>query len=277
MEVQMGCMSSKSRTAHSPCISIRTSRIFLACLLFLLLISTLVAATEYTVRPCLNKEPGVSVAGEEVRELEVKTMPYWMFLLWLASMQIAPATEILFSARFLYVLGGYRRIYQSNVLKNTNRDRIYGFISSNPGTYPNEIIKETGLNKGVVEYHLGMLEGQNMIIPYKTRGKIHYFLNESTYGEKEKVALAALKNDKHRRIISEILNCEQITHETLAEKIGVSAPTINWHIRHLKEEGIVRADANGRYTEYSIDPLFVGQFKNSSDNENHQSGYNNYK
>jgi predicted transcriptional regulator len=270
-------MSSESRTAHSTCISTKTARILLTCLLFLLLISTSVAATEYTIRPSLSKESGASVAGEEVRELEVKTMPYWMFLLWLISMQITPATEILFSVRFLYVLGGYRRIRRSNVLNNANRDQIYGFINSNPGTYPNEIVKETELNKGVVEYHLGMLENQNMIISYKTRGKIHYFLNESTYGENEKILLAALKNDKHKRIILEILNSEQITHETLAERIGVSAPTINWHIRHLKEEGIVRADANGRYTAYSIDPLFVGQFKNSSDNENHQSGYNNYK
>jgi predicted transcriptional regulator len=82
--------------------------------------------------------------------------------------------------------------------------------------------------------------------------EIRYFLNEGTYGEKEKAVLAALKNEKHRRIISEILNCDRITHETLAGKIGVSAPTINWHIRHLKEEGIVRADTNGRHTEYSI-------------------------
>jgi predicted transcriptional regulator len=201
----------------------------------------------------LNEEPGVSVAGEEVHELEVKTMPYWMFLLWMISMQITPTSEILFSARFLYVLGGYRRIHRSNVLKNTNRDRIYGFISSNPGTYPNEIIKETGLNRGVVEHHLKTLENQNMVVSLKVCGKSHYFLNESTYGEKEKVLLAALKNERHRRIILEILDCEQITHEILAGKIGVSAPTINWHIRHLKEEGIVSADMNGRYTAYSID------------------------
>ncbi len=211
------------------------------------------AATEYTVRPSLSKEPGTSVAGEEVRELEVIPIPYWLFLLWLISAQITPATEILFSARFLYVLGGYRRICRSNVLKNTNRNRIYGFISSNPGTYPNEIIKETGLNRGVVEHHLKTLENQNMVVARKVCGKSHYFLNESTYGEKEKVALAALKNDKHRKIILEILNCGQITHETLARRIGVSAPTINWHIRHLKEQGIVRAEKDGRYTIYSID------------------------
>jgi len=246
-------MSSKLRTIHSTCISTKAARTLLACLLFLLLISTSVAATEYTIRPSLSKEPGASVAGEEVRELEVKTMPYWMFLLWMISMQITPATEILFSVRFLYVLGGYRRIHRSNVLKNPNRDRIYGFINSNPGTYPSEIVKETELNKGVVEYHLGILEEQKMIVAYKSRGKIHYFLNESTYGEKERVLLAALKNERHRRIMLEILNCEQITHETLAGKIGVSAPTINWHIRHLEEEGIVRADADGRHTFYCVD------------------------
>ena len=243
----------ESRTTHSTCISTKAARILLACLLFLLLISTLAAATEYTIRPSLSKEPGASVAGEEVRELEVKTMPYWMFLLWMISMQITPTSEILFSARFLYVLGGYRRIYRSNVLKNTNRDRIYRFINSNPGTYPNEIIKETGLNRGVVEHHLKTLENQNMVVSRKVCGKSHYFLNESTYGEKEKVLLAALKNERHRRIVLEILNCEQITHKTLAGKIGVSAPTINWHIRHLKEEGIVSADMNGRHTSYCID------------------------
>jgi len=243
----------ESRTIHSTCISTKAARIPLACLLFLVLISTLVAATEYTVRPSLSKEPGASVAGEEVRELEVKTMPHWMFLLWLISMQITPATEILFSARFLYVLGGCRRICRSNVLKNTNRGQIYGFINSNPGTYPNEIIKETGLNRGVVGHHLKTLENQNMVESYKVCGKSHYFLNSGTYEEKEKVLLAELKNERRRRIISEILNYEQITHETLAGRVGVSAPTINWHIRHLKERGIVRADTNGRHTIYSVD------------------------
>ncbi|MCD4843197.1 MAG: winged helix-turn-helix transcriptional regulator, partial [Methanosarcinales archaeon] len=84
-------------------------------------------------------------------------------------------------------------------------------------------------------------------------GKSHYFLNESTYGKKEKVLLAALKNGRRRRIIIEILNCEQITNKTLAGKIGVSAPTINWHIGHLSEEGIVSTDMNGRHTSYCID------------------------
>ncbi|NJD53575.1 MAG: winged helix-turn-helix transcriptional regulator [Candidatus Methanoperedens sp.] len=61
-----------------------------------------------------------------------------------------------------------------------------------------------------------------------------------------------MKNDVHRRIILEMLNNPSINHKTLAEKIGVSGPTITQHIKYLKEQGIVKADTNGRYTIYSI-------------------------
>ena len=199
-------------------------------------------------------------------------LPLWVMILHITVMPV----ETLAPLKALTYLG-CKRIFGYNVLDHEVRLKIYNYIRKNPGVHYSDIANETNINRGTLRHHLMMLKKQNKVIPYKTRGRIHYFLNESTYGEKEKIAITALKNDKHKRIISEILDSGQITHETLAGKIGVSAPTINWHIRHLKEEGIVRADADGRHTEYSIDPLFVGQFKNSSDNENHQSGYNNYK
>ena len=199
-------------------------------------------------------------------------LPLWIILLHITGMPVETLAPLKALTYF-----GYKRLSGYNVLNHAIRLRIYDCIRKNPGVHYSDIANETGINRGTLRYHLAILKMQKVIVPYKSRGRIHYFLNESTYGEKEKAVLAALKNEKHRRIISEILNCGQITHEKLAGRIGVSAPTISWHIRHLKDEGIVRADTNGRHTEYSIDPLFVGQFKNSSDNENHQSGYNNYK
>ena len=132
-------------------------------------------------------------------------------------------------------------------------NKLYGFIKSCPGTYFSEIIKDTGLNRGTVRYHLEVLETQNKIECYKANGKARYFQNSFTYGEKDKVVIAALRNDMDRKIILGILDSQYISNENLVEKMGVSAPTINWHIRHLKEEGIVRADTCGRYTAYSID------------------------
>jgi len=167
--------------------------------------------------------------------------------------QVTTAPETFFPIRLLPILGGYKRICRSNVLENTNREKLYGFIKSFPGSYFSEIIKAIGLNKGTVEYHLKTMKTEEMIATYKTNGKLRYFLNHSTYKKEEQTAISALKNDVHRRIILEILTNQSINHKTLAEKIGVCAPTITQHIKHLKEKGIVKAYTKGWYTIYSID------------------------
>jgi len=243
-------------------------RTFLLCFFFLLLVST-AGATEYTVRPFPSNQSGASLAGEDVQEIEVKPIPYWMFLLMLGFAQVTHAPEFLYQIKFVPVLGGCKRIGRSNALANLNREKLYDFIKSCPGVYFNEIIKKTGLNRGTVRYHMEVLETQNMIEPYKANGKIRYFQNSSTYEEKDKAVIAALRNDMDRKIILEILDGQCISNETLVEKMGVSASTISWHIRHLKEHGIVRADTEGRYTTYSIDSDYLDSIWAYVDNVNY--------
>jgi predicted transcriptional regulator len=175
--------------------------------------------------------------------------------------QLTTAPETFIPIRLFPILGGYKRISRSNVLENTNRDKLYGNIKYFPGSYFSEIITVTGLNKGTAEYHLRMMKTEEMITTYKTNGKLRYFLNHSTYNKEEKTVISVLKNDVHRKIILEILNNQSINHKTLAEKIGVSAPTITQHIKHLKEQGIVKVDTKGWYTIYSIDSNCLDSLK----------------
>ena len=223
-------------------------KIYIAALsLFILLVSSATALSDdggYVVGPYVEGGVGVDSTGADATitfwDLPLRIQVYYvsgLLMAFLGSLKIVPA-----------ILSRIKRFAE-----NQNRQKIFKYILDNPGTTTAEMSNNLRINRGTMGHHLKVLEKQNRVIPYKTRGKIHYFLNESTYGEKEKVALAALKNDKHRRIISEILNSERITHGELAEKVGVSPPTISWHIRHLKEEGIIRADTDGRYTAYSID------------------------
>lgn len=256
----------EQRAIASMWASIRR-RTFLLFFFFLLLVST-VGATEYTVRPSLSNQSGASIAGEHVQEIEVIPVPYWMFLLMLGFAQITHAPEFLYSIKFVPMLGGCNKIGRSNALANLNRERLYDFIKSCPGVYFNEIIKKTGLNRGTVKYHIDVLETQNMIESYKANGKIRYFQNNFTYGEKDKVVIAALKNDVDQKIILEILNDQCITNKTLVEKIGVSASTISWHIRRLKEQGIVMADKEERHTTYSIDSDYLNSILVYADNVN---------
>ena len=254
----------EQRAIASTWASIRRTT-FLLFFFFLLLVSS-AGATEYTVRPSLSDEFGTSVAGEDVQEIEVKPIPYWMFLLMLGFAHVTPAPEFLYPIKFVPVLGGCKRIGRSNTLANLNRERLYDFIKSYPGAYFNEIIKKTGLNRGTVRYHLEVLERQNKIECYKANGKARYFQNSFTYGEKDKAVIAALRNDMDRKIILGILDGQCISNETLVEKMGIAASTISWHIKHLREQGIVRADTEGRYTTYSIDSDYLDSIWGYVDN-----------
>jgi predicted transcriptional regulator len=208
------------------------------------------------VRSSLSDEFGASTAGEDVQEIEVKPIPYWMFLLMLGFAQVTTAPEFLYSIKFV-PLCGCKRIGRSNIFTNLNRKRLYDFIKSFPGAYFNEIIKKTGFNRGTVRYHLEVLETHNVIECYKANGKTRYFQNSFSHEEKDKAIIAVLKNDMDRRIILEILNGQYISNETLVEKMGISASTISWHIKHLREQGMVRAESEGRYTTYTIDSDYL--------------------
>ncbi len=218
---------------------------------FLIYLVPIANATDYTVRPSISKEPGVPVYGEKVQEID--PISYWLYLLLLVFPQLtAMPLETLISIKLLPYLG-YKKIVRKNILDNPARLKIYNFIKENPGVYFREIIKRTEIKKGTVEYHLGMMKAEYMIESYKTNAKDRYFLNHSSYKKEDQIVIAALKSDAHRRIILEILNNQSINHKTLAEKIGVSGPTITQHIKHLKEKGIVKAETKGWYTTYSID------------------------
>jgi len=247
----MEYQSLERRTITLTCTSIRR-RIFLLSFFFLILVSTTCGATEYTIRPSLSDQSGASVAGEDVQEIEVKPIPYWMFLLMLGFAQLTSAPEFLYPIKFVPVLGGYKRISKSNALENQKRGELYNFIESCPGAYFSEIITKTGLNKGTVKYHLEVLEAQNLIQSYKAKGKIRYFRNSFTYGEKDKAVIAALRTDMDRKIILEILNGQYNTNETLVEKMGISASTVSWHVQHLEKHKIVEVDRQGQYTTYNI-------------------------
>jgi len=219
--------------------------------IFIFLIFSTTALSDdggYVVRPHVEGGVGVDSTGADA------TITFWELPLWI---------QVYYVSGILMAFLGSLKIFPAIIsrikrfIENQNRQSIFKYISDNPCTTTAEMSKNLGINRGTLQYHLMMLKKRNRVIPYKTCGRIHYFLNESIYGEKEKAALAALKNDKHRRIILEILSSGQITHETLAERIGVSAPTINWHIGHLKEQGIIRAGTDGRYTAYSIDRGYV--------------------
>lgn len=159
---------------------------------------------------------------------------------------------LLFAAKFIPVMGGIKKVGRSNILKNSCREKIFDLIRSRPGIYFSEISRETGINRGTARYHVDILEKENLIVSYNTKGKVRFFMKNSTYDEKEMKLISILKNDISRKIICEILRCQPVNNNSLAEKLGVSASTVSWHVKYLKEQGIILISKHGKNNIYNI-------------------------
>ena len=235
--------------------------------LLLMLLTPVAYATNYTVRPSINEEPGISATGEKIQPLE--PTPYWYYLLfWVLPQLVATPIEALLSIKIFFCLG-HKKIDRKGILDNNARLKLYKFIEKHPGVYFRQLVKRTELNRGTVTYHMNLLESQKKIISYNGDGKRRFFLNHNTYGKNELIVIAALENDMRRKILFGILRNQHINNKTLAENIGVSASTISYHISHLKKEGIVKSDENGKYKNYIINSGYLDSLTKYMDRISH--------
>ncbi|AKB79347.1 hypothetical protein MSHOH_2864 [Methanosarcina horonobensis HB-1 = JCM 15518] len=213
-------------------------------------------ATEYIVSPAPGDEFGVSRAGEEVTVARDFTV-YWQFLLWLALMHVLSIIDILLNpAKLIFAILGFRITGRADVPDNSSQSKVYAYIKARPGAYISEIVNNVTLNRGAVKYHIKTLKAQNKIEAYKEGGKTRYFGSDLACDNEEKRIISALQNIMNQRIISEIRNDTCNTNVALACEIGVSRATISWHMRRLKEIGLVKETKKGKNIIYEINPSY---------------------
>ena len=257
----MGNQLVEHKATHlvSRCINYR--RLCLFCFLYLFLIVT-AEATEYTVNPFPSDKFGESVDGEDVQIVEDTVIPYWQFLLWLAAMQILSIIDVLlYLAKLIFIILGFRVVDHPNVVGILKRKHIYTFIKACPGTCSSEIADNMNLNRETLRYHLNILETQDLIEAHNDCGKVRYFQNNSTYGEEEKLIISVLQNEITRKIIFEILREECNTNGDLARTTGMSKSAITWYIKQLKELDLIEENKVGRSTIYNINPIYQNTIK----------------
>lgn len=241
----------KQKTTHLKSINIKLQKKFIIfCLLFFLLTAT-AGATENIIESIPFDQVGVPINGEKVVELEVVEIPYWQFLLWLATVYISTAFDFLYP-RLVFTIAGYKIVNPGNVLDNPSRLSIYTYIKTKPGAYISEIVGNVGLDRETIKYHIKALETQKKIEAYREGGKTRFFENSFAYNEDEMKVISALQNITNQRIILEILTCKCNTNIDLAREIGVSRPTISWYIKNLREIGLIMETREGRSTTYRI-------------------------
>ncbi|MDO9324015.1 MAG: winged helix-turn-helix transcriptional regulator [Methanoregula sp.] len=230
---------------HSPLV-------LLAVVLFLVLAAP-VAAQEYVVQS--GYESPVSPTADARIPVPV---PFYALPLWviLAQLVFLPS-ELLLSLK-LWAYLGIRQVSGGNVLDQDVRARIYGYIRLNPGIHLRGLSAEMHMKLGTLRYHLNVLRLNHKIAISEDNASVRFYENSGTYSTDEQQIHKHLRNETTKKILSVLLERPMATRQDIADAVGVTGPSVSWHMKRLEEDHLITARREGRMTAYEIPAPVVG-------------------
>jgi predicted transcriptional regulator len=149
---------------------------------------------------------------------------------------------------------GCRRLTGKNLLDNPVRKDIVRFIQMHPGQHFRSIVRGTGINRGTLYYHLIHLKSLRVVTDQKDGGLTRYFVRLNGISPLERKIISHSDNLIRDRIMTVLKDCPAIVKADLREVIGISGPSLWYHIRLLTTDGIVSPEQDGRRIRYSLTP-----------------------
>ena len=138
------------------------------------------------------------------------------------------------------------------------RSEILHHIQGKPGITFRELARELGIGIGDLQYHLYRLEKEGKVFSRKI-GKRRY-LFPADFEEKAQRLLIAISTETRRRILLLLME-GPLTQSEIAKRLGLSQPTVSYHIGELVKLGIVDARKEGKSVTYNLsyDPRIIAR------------------
>jgi DNA-binding transcriptional ArsR family regulator len=134
---------------------------------------------------------------------------------------------------------------------DATQDRILDYVTRHPGVYLRQICRELGLAMGDVQYHVHRLEKERRISSSR-RGFYRFFYPSGLFGDRQKDILGVLSLDTPRELLLQMLAAPGSGQDALVRAVGVSQPTVSWHLKRLIDLGIVQKEQVGRNAVYRV-------------------------
>jgi len=225
-----------------------------AAVILIILLSALpsCATAGYTVSPVDDYVP--DRPPQDLTPLEWWQVPPQILI---SSLLIGTSPELLVVVNLLFLLNvwlffGYRRITKRAALEHETRTAIYDHICAHPGIRLGALIQDLGTNRGTVRYHLGRLQEFGMIATAAVEGQTGYFENRQNYSALETRVLIYLRNPTTQEILAILLESPAASRQELAQRLGITASSVSWHLQRLKADGIILQEKTGGDVRYSL-------------------------
>jgi predicted transcriptional regulator len=179
---------------------------------------------------------GVVVTSEEFPYLPFAFVALIAFAMALA---FASRRESVKYSLLMFFVPLFSRLKKEEVLDHETRGMIRGYVMANPGDHFNSIKATLDLKNGTLAHHIHILEREKIIKSVKD-GKFRRFfpmgmrISENAYPTKIEML-----------ILDIIRETPGITQKDIGNQLGMSQPTVSYHIAKLKKGKRLRAKKHG--------------------------------
>ena len=145
----------------------------------------------------------------------------------------------------------YRDNHTIGQAVTNNRELIQRYIQDHPASHLRKISKDLSLGMGDTQHHLNSLE-RSCLVKSRRIGIYKAYYDVSVFKERDESILAVFQQDTPRSILLYLIENSGATQREIANRVGFSAPTVNFHMSRLIQLGLVARHKDGRNVKYVI-------------------------
>lgn len=158
---------------------------------------------------------------------------------------------IVIGASFLGWVLASRYVDPKVALRNPQRSMLYGFIKGNPGVHLKQLSNEFHMKTSTVLWHIRKLEHADLVRSKKANGyRVFYPVSGGMEAKALSTAVTALSNHNAKQIFEFVAINPGAHRRILSGRLIINPGTVRWHLKKLREAGLVAELAQDRFSTY---------------------------
>lgn len=125
------------------------------------------------------------------------------------------------------------------------RRRIVAFVHDNPGIHLRAMAEQLNVPVSTLEYHCYQLTRHGRLATREDGGFKAFYPGEGM-DRRDKDILYLVRHDVPRHICTHLLLAPGASPKQLKQVVGLSGPTLSFHLAKMRRAGLVREEPDGR-------------------------------
>lgn len=149
-----------------------------------------------------------------------------------------------------------RYISPKEALKNPQRAMLYGFVRGNPGVHLKKLSEEFAMKTSSILWHIRKLESAELVRSERANGfRVFYPVEGGIEMKRVSRAITALQNPNARLLFEALERRGGVSPGNLAARLSIHPGTVRWHLRKLREFGLVEELVRDDGSQFFATPL----------------------